>query len=257
MIETEPQPNADAISQPSTSATEPDPQVLKLSQDLEKILGSSENSDIVFVVEGKQFPAHSAILEARCPALLSVPSAPAPSSRSSSKQPSKPSRSQRTIELKNVAEDAMLPLLRYIYTSNVRNSDSSSRTLLKAATEYHLDELRDLCVNKIRESLSFRNCIDHLTYAENIYCEPLKVAAMQFIHANKNEVIELKEVNNLLELKHNHPHLLEELYCYRKPEWTVALSERMRERAFFFCIRCIVWLLLTMAGGKDFFDSVL
>jgi speckle-type POZ protein len=62
----------------------------------------------------------------------------------------------------------MKEVLRFIYCTQVENLDHISRDLIYAAEKFHIEELKEICMSNIIETLSTENVVDSLMISERL-----------------------------------------------------------------------------------------
>lgn len=158
-----------------------------LSQDMGSLLCSSEDefsaSELPWArgdvklraAGGGLLPAHCCILGARSPRLAAMISEQAASS---------PSGQVPILELSDLTTEALLEILRYIYTGRVEGLEALAPSLLSAAVKYELPGLVTLCERAMVETLQADNVAARLLLADEFGCETLKQAALSFIEGH-------------------------------------------------------------------------
>ena len=99
----------------------PCPEVEKLQHDLQSLLENGTESDVVFVVDGKEFQLHKAILSARSKVFAAM--------FESDLQEAKEGRAK----IPDVSAEVFEQLLRYIYSGKIPDMDKFALELLVAA----------------------------------------------------------------------------------------------------------------------------
>ncbi|OXU30756.1 hypothetical protein TSAR_013222 [Trichomalopsis sarcophagae] len=90
----------------------------------EKLLGSAKFSDVTIVVGEKKFPAHMNILAARSPVFSAMFEHDMLESK------------KKIVKISDVKPEIMTEVLRFIYSSKVKNLTESTTELLAAADKY-------------------------------------------------------------------------------------------------------------------------
>jgi speckle-type POZ protein len=151
-------------------------------------MNQPDMSDVRFLVEGQEVPAHRAILAVRSEyfrVLLfnghmreSVQATVA----GGTINPSAP------IELRDVSHTVFLKVLEYLYTDTVRDVNLEDRIhLLIASEQFMLDRLKALCEDIIRRDINVDNVINILVTSHQHNALGLKEIALEFILRNLRE----------------------------------------------------------------------
>nr|CAB3481490.1 unnamed protein product [Digitaria exilis] len=143
------------------------------------LLDSKDGSDVSFIIDGNEFPAHRAVLAARSPVfkeqLLSCCTV------ADAKMPS--------ITLHDIAPATFMAMLRFIYTDDlledVKLSAETFQDLLAAADRYALHRLKLICVRKLWDDISITVSAT-LACAETHSCPELKKKCMDFFAVESN-----------------------------------------------------------------------
>ncbi|XP_065214343.1 speckle-type POZ protein B-like [Planococcus citri] len=145
-----------------------------LSDDLSQLLEDQEFCDVTLSVNGQQFKAHKNILSARCSVFKAM-----------FKHRMQEANSNR-VEITDVKPDVFRELLHYIYTGNVKNTETATfmDLLVAAADKYDLQNLKFLCEDALCKRLSHDNAANILIIADSHQSEKLKAAAISFIKSN-------------------------------------------------------------------------
>jgi speckle-type POZ protein len=145
------------------------------------LLDSADGSDVSFVVDGEEFPAHRAVLAARSP----VFKAQLLGSMADAKMAS--------ITLHDIAPPTFKAMLRFIYTDEFPaeggfedSSVEKLHDLLAAADRYALDRLKLLCARKLWDSVLVDTVAATLSCAEKYSCPELKTKCVDFFADDKN-----------------------------------------------------------------------
>lgn len=151
--------------------------------DIGNLLKSTDGSDVTFVVDGEEFPAHRAVLAARSP----VFKAQLLGSMAEAKMPS--------ITLQDIAPATFKAMLRFMYTDGLPGdgedghdefSIEAFQDLLAAADRYALDRLKLLCASKLWDKVSTDTVGDILACAETYSCPELRTKCLDFFADEKN-----------------------------------------------------------------------
>ncbi|CAM0904488.1 unnamed protein product [Alopecurus aequalis] len=148
---------------------------------LSQLLDSADGSDVSFIVDGKKFTAHRAVLAARSPVFKAeIFGAMAEATMSH-------------ITVEDVDPAAFEVLLRFIYTDVLPPDDDLAgflvemyRHLLAAADRYAMDRLKLMCALKLWDNLSVDTVAATLSCAETYNCRELKDKCLAFFVEEKN-----------------------------------------------------------------------
>jgi speckle-type POZ protein len=150
------------------------------------LLDSAEGSDVSFVVGGKTFPAHRAVLAARSP----VFKAQLLGSMADAKMPS--------ITLQDITPATFKAMLRFVYTDDLPGYEGEGsgdldedkaetiQDLLAAADRYALDRLKLLCARKLWDGVSTDTIGATLACAETYNCSELRKKCIDYFADEKN-----------------------------------------------------------------------
>ncbi|KAK6967507.1 rabankyrin-5, partial [Biomphalaria glabrata] len=93
------------------------------------------------------------------------------------------------LDMKDIHHDVAYALIRWIYTDeiNIQAQDSFLLQLLRAATKYKLEELRNRCENGLITFVNMKNCIKFYQTAEEMQAEVLKKHCSELISNHWNQ----------------------------------------------------------------------
>ncbi|XP_055862003.1 rabankyrin-5-like [Biomphalaria glabrata] len=93
------------------------------------------------------------------------------------------------LDMKDIHQDVAYALIRWIYTDeiNIQAQDSFLLQLLRAATKYKLEELRNRCENGLITFVNMKNCIKFYQTAEEMQAEVLKKHCSELISNHWNQ----------------------------------------------------------------------
>ncbi|CAL4999800.1 unnamed protein product [Urochloa decumbens] len=145
------------------------------------LLDSGVGTDVSFIVDGEQFPAHRAVLAARSP----VFQAELFGSMADATMPS--------IMVQDIEPAAFKVMLRFMYTDSLPEDEELGDSptdmlqhLLAAADRYALDRLKLICSLKLIECVSVDTVGSILVSAEIYNCLELKKKCLDFFALEKN-----------------------------------------------------------------------
>jgi len=127
-----------------------------LAHDLNKLLLSSASSDVVFVVDGEEIPAHKLVLTTRLPyfeQLFSSGMREAVSNR---------------VTIEDVDAATFKQLLRYVYCGQLPDDmDKSPERFLPSAEKYDMKEIKVVCVSSMIKNIKVKT--SWTTYSRRIF----------------------------------------------------------------------------------------
>ncbi|KAF8646581.1 hypothetical protein HU200_065805 [Digitaria exilis] len=145
------------------------------------LLDSTDGSDVSFLVDGEEFPAHRAVLAARSP----VFKAQLLGSMADAKM--------QSITLHDIVPTAFRLMLGFIYTDNLSSGDGCGcppaetfRDLLAVTDRYALDRLKLMCARRLWDDVSTDTVCATLACAETYNCPELKTKCLDFFADQKN-----------------------------------------------------------------------
>ncbi|TVU42545.1 hypothetical protein EJB05_08957, partial [Eragrostis curvula] len=158
----------------------------ELPADLGKLMttdsGGAPAPDVLILVGGESFAAHSLVLWMRCRELYDMATAA--------------SSSCVTIAESDVQPAVFRDLLRYIYTEALPDMDGLGtaqtieklRALLTAAVRYKMDRLKLVCESALCASLDARTVVATLAVAEQLHLTTLRSACIKFIASSASQI---------------------------------------------------------------------
>lgn len=180
VIETSASPNRDAVQADFLPPSD-------LHEHLGKLLESGEGADVTFNVDGQIFSAHRSILAAR--SLVFHAQFFGPMCR----------KGFNNIEVDDMEPMVFKVLLQYLYTDSLpelkdigySNADSSalaimSQHVLAAADRYSIERLKNICEQKLLQTISTDTVATTLALAEQHDCQRLKAGCVGFISRGGN-----------------------------------------------------------------------
>ncbi|XP_065214348.1 speckle-type POZ protein-like [Planococcus citri] len=167
-----------------------------LLDDLSQLFENQEFCDVTICVKGEEFKAYKGILSARSAVFKAM-----------FQHGMKESQNNR-VEITDVEPEAFRELLRYVYTGNLKSTETVTLDLLVAANKYDLKRLKSTCENTLCKSLSNENAANALITADLHQAEKLKAAAILFIKSNPLAVMITEGWKNVLD---NYPYLINDI----------------------------------------------
>ncbi|KAJ1269252.1 hypothetical protein BS78_07G196700 [Paspalum vaginatum] len=169
------------------------------------LLDSGDGSDVSFVVDGEEFPAHRAVLAARSP----VFKAQLLGSMADAKMSS--------ITMQDIAPETFRAMLRFVYTDACPADDELGDSptemlqhLLGAADRFALDRLKLLCAKELGCNVSVETVADTLACAETYNCPELRKKCMDFF-VEENNFKKAVLTDGFIQLAQKFPSILAEL----------------------------------------------
>ncbi|XP_065205333.1 speckle-type POZ protein B-like [Planococcus citri] len=157
-----------------------------LSENLASLFENQTLTDVVLSVNGKDYPAHKAILAARSPVFCAM-----------FIHNTKESELNR-VDIEDINDAVVEGMLKYVYTGKCDDSDELAEGLLAAADKYDLCGLKIICAEKLIKGLSVKRATNALILADMHHHEDLKREAIKFIVANFAQVLNTIGWQNLL-----------------------------------------------------------
>ncbi|WVZ92073.1 hypothetical protein U9M48_038167 [Paspalum notatum var. saurae] len=169
------------------------------------LLDSAYGADVSFVIDGRRFRAHRAVLAARSPVFKAQLSGSMASAKMSS------------IALHDIAPATFKLMLRFIYTdactadSEVGDSPREMfQHLLAAADSFALDRLKLLCARKLCDYVSVETVAETFECAETYSCPQLKKKCIDFF-VEENNFKKAVLTDGFVQLAQKFPSILAEL----------------------------------------------
>ncbi|XP_065212912.1 speckle-type POZ protein B-like [Planococcus citri] len=162
------------------------PKCNTLSEDFESLLKNQELVDVKLYVINKDYPAHKSILAARSPVFAAM-----------FRHKTTENEENRVI-IKDIGEDVMDEMLRYIYTGKCENVDNMAYELMEAADKYALDGLKMICGEALCKTLTVENASNILVLADLRGMKDLKTKVITFISSNFAKVLDTETWKNIL-----------------------------------------------------------
>jgi speckle-type POZ protein len=189
---------------------------------LGRLLDHTDGTDVSFIVDGENFPAHRAVLAARSPVFKAMLFGSMAEAAMSSitlhdiapatfkamlcfiytdelPAKDKPEDSSVPITLHDIAPATFKAMLGFIYTDELPDKDKPEHSsvqmfqnLLGAADRYALDRLKFMCAQKLWEKMSVHTVATILACVETYNCHELKNKCIDFFVVKEN----FKEANS-------------------------------------------------------------
>lgn len=143
----------------------------------EQYVGKKPLSDIVFLIEGKEFYAHKIALQANSEVFKSM------------FEGNYREKEADTIPIPNIRWPVFEAMMRCMYTGSVQVEPGIAQELLEAADQYMVDHLKKLCEEAIAQQLSPENVLAAFDLAEAYDAPELATACAMYClegHASLN-----------------------------------------------------------------------
>jgi len=144
----------------------------QLIHDLDLCLSTQEYTDVTLSCGEKEFQCHKLILASRSPVFKTM-----------FEEVMKRKESGK-IEIKDEKVEVIEEVLKYIYTGTAPNIDTLGKDLFKAADQYQLENLKEMCELKLRSRINGGNCIDLLIFSDTNKVSSLKNVALNYMAKN-------------------------------------------------------------------------
>jgi len=171
----------------------------RLSTDIESMLDTGRFSDCVIACGGQEFPCHKFILSARSPVFDAM------FSHDTKEQ------ARNRVEIKDLDVKVVQDMIDYIYSGQVTELESKAAGLITAAEKYDLEELKQMCVTSLCNSIRDDNVLDMLVLVETYDLPELRKSALEFTALHKKEVVNQEDWRIKLE---NYPGIIADMYEY-------------------------------------------
>jgi len=153
----------------------------QLSQDLERNFNNTDYADCKIVCRERVFDCHMFMLSSRSPVFSAM-----------FKNNMEEAASKR-VEIKDLSPEVVEQMLFYIYTGNTPNLTQGAGELLAAAEKYQLDQLKNMCEEKLCNSTSIENAVANLVLGDMYQAHHLKKMALSFVVKNMSSVIRTRD----------------------------------------------------------------
>ncbi|XP_015277459.1 PREDICTED: BTB/POZ domain-containing protein 19 [Gekko japonicus] len=155
---------------------------------LRTLINNPQFSDVTFLVGGEQQEvfAHRCLLSCRCQAFHAMLS--------------QPQETQAPLLLSHVQPEVFLAVIEYLYTNSVTLNNGIALEVLTSSMEYGLNDLRKLCVEFIKDSLTVEQACEALQAAVAYGQMDLQTHCLAFIENCTREVVHTRGFLELSEL---------------------------------------------------------
>ncbi|XP_053248573.1 BTB/POZ domain-containing protein 19 isoform X2 [Podarcis raffonei] len=159
---------------------------------LRTLINNPQFSDVTFLVgrEQKEIFAHRCLLTSRCQALHAMLS--------------QPQEIQAPLILSHVQPEVFLAVIEYLYTNNVTLNNNIALEVLTSSIEYGLDDLRKLCVEFIKDTLSVDQACEAFqdVVLTRGFLELSELAMQTILHSDCLAIDEVKLIRAVREWAH-------------------------------------------------------
>lgn len=162
----------------------------KIADDFEGLFETMKFSDVLINVQEHAFSAHKSILSARSPVLAAM--FDHPTSENLSNQ----------IDIEDIKPEVFKEILRYIYTTRVKQIQDIACELLVAADKYLLVTLKTKCEKALLQTICTTNCAELLWLSDRYSLNSLKAKALDFFHQHPSKVL---ATDSWKTMKKDHP----------------------------------------------------
>nr|XP_020638995.1 BTB/POZ domain-containing protein 19 isoform X6 [Pogona vitticeps] len=145
-------------------------------------------SDVTFLVgkEQQEVFAHRCLLSSRCPAFHAMLS--------------HPQERQTPLILSHVQPEVFLAVIEYLYTNSITLNNLIALEVLTSSVEYGLDDLRKLCIEFIKDTLSVEQVCEAFQAAVAYEQEDFQKYCLGFIENCTQEVVKTRGFLELSDL---------------------------------------------------------
>jgi len=168
----------------------------QLSTDLESAFQNKDFADVKVACGDRVFECHQFMLSARSPVFRAMFQ-----SRMTEAQ-------TKRVDIQDLHPDVVNDMLLYIYTGNTPNLNKVAGDLLAAADKYQLEQLKNICEERLCNSLEIGNSVGHLVLGDMYQAQQLKRMALQFVVRNMSSVVRSRDWRERLI---DHPALMAEV----------------------------------------------
>jgi speckle-type POZ protein len=169
----------------------------RLSDDLSILFESQKFSDVLLVVNGREYYAHKAILAARSPVFAAM------------FEHEMEEKKQNRVEITDMDHEVLREMLRFIYTGKATNLEKMHDELLAAADKYDLERLKVMCEESLCSNLSVDTAADVLILADMHSANQLKAHAIEYINTHATDIMETQGWKTMI---NRQPHLIAEAF---------------------------------------------
>ncbi|KAI6231211.1 Speckle-type POZ protein A-like protein [Aphelenchoides besseyi] len=116
------------------------------------------------------------------------------------------------VDIKDVDEEVVETMLRYLYSGKVENMEQVASRLLSLSDQYQLDGLTTMCMNALGKNLTLENIIERLQLlAHPEHLNAFKMPVFEFV---KENFASIRELSTWEEFQGEHKDLVNELLAF-------------------------------------------
>lgn len=117
--------------------------------------------------------------------------------------------SENVVEITDIEPEVMEQMIEFIYTEDCPKMTEMAEELLIAAEKYQIKQLKDICMQKLREGLTISNVSERLIFAEVHSASKLKECALMDI---SKQPLKVSKTEGWAFMKKHHPSLISEAF---------------------------------------------
>ncbi|XP_042903330.1 BTB and MATH domain-containing protein 42 [Parasteatoda tepidariorum] len=161
---------------------------LSLQEDLKNMLFGGKFCDVKLRTAEKIVPAHKSLMCARSPVLSAI------------FDRLKLEGQIDTVDFTDTDAETVLSFLEFLYTDTITNTASDHIfKLILLANKYQVNALKEYCSDILMSKLSTENVCEVISVAEAINLLNLKLSALEYIKANKKDILSTPVWNDWVE----------------------------------------------------------
>ena len=162
----------------------------QVCEDFGDILRSKEFSDFKIKCGGQTFDCHKLVLATRSPVFKAM-------FESNMRE-----TSLNEVKIRDVQPNTITQMLHFIYTGTLKNghiTEEGAYDLLGTANKYNLDLLKNLCEEKLCESLNIGNSVRYLVLSDMQQAYKLRGMSMEFVVKNMDLIVDTDVYKDLMD----------------------------------------------------------
>lgn len=223
---------------------QPVERVYSIIEDYDKFLKNQEFCDIIFVVENEEIPAHKQILIARNEVFAKMFT-----SKMLEKETSR-------VEIIDIESKIFKLLLRFIYCGKIGSIEANElQKLILAADKYSVENLVNICGNRLFSKLSIENAVHTLMIADLVRINYLKKNCIDLILKYKDKVIETEGYKEMV--KSGRIELLSELFQKIQPKPNVDSRENNMTSFSSYSYTSIFYIIVFIYAGYNLYNQLM
>jgi len=160
----------------------------QLCENLGQVLADKELSDIELRCGETAFPCHQLILRARSPVFRAM------------FQTEMKEKQTKKIDIEDATPELVAEMLNFIYTGTISNNqlEEMASGLLGVANKYQLNDLKNMCEDKLCATLEVSNSIEYLVIGDLHNAFKLKQFACALVAENISKIVDTDVFKDLL-----------------------------------------------------------